>query len=387
MSWFSRTFTFGAMDARSSRWRRLIGVMFGLVYLFYPVIGIVNGKMPFAEAAWQVVALAAFVVTYVTTVLTASDDEDERNPLTVPLLGVLTAMAAGYPLVFGAGWLALPIYVTVIFSMGLPPRAALPAVGGMALIVVVVGLVKGADKGTLSLLVMEVLTLGLLFMGVRNTRLLVFQVRQAQKEVARLAANEERLRISRDLHDLLGHSLSLIVLKSELARRLAEQGDERAVQEVADIESVARQALVEVREAVTGYRQRSLSEEIDGARSALAAAGVELTVRTSGTPLPDVLDGLLGWAVREAVTNVVRHARATRCEITLTYGKAGALLEVADNGVSGPYQPGSGLTGLMERVGAAGGSVEAEPAAAGFRLRIVVPRQPAMPEAGQPVPV
>ncbi|GII32093.1 sensor histidine kinase [Planotetraspora mira] len=387
MSWFSRTFTFGAMDARSSRWRRLIGIMFGLVYLFYPVVDIVKGKVPFAEAVWQVVALVAFVGTYVTTVLTASDDHDERNPLTVPLLSVLTAMAVGYPLVFGAGWLALPIYVTIIYSMGLPPRAALPAVGGMVLVVVVVGLVEGADKGTLALLVMEVLTLGLLFMGVRNTRLLVFQVRQAQKEVGRLAVNEERLRIARDLHDLLGHSLSLIVLKSELARRLAEQGSERAIQEVADIESVARQALVEVREAVTGYRRRCFSEEIDGARSALAAAGVELTVRTSGTPLPDTLDGLLGWAVRESVTNVVRHARATRCEITLTYGKAGALLEVADNGVSGPYQPGSGLTGLMERVGAAGGSVEAEPAAAGFRLRVVVPRQPAEPEAGQPVPV
>jgi two-component system sensor histidine kinase DesK len=387
MGWFSRTFTFGAMDARSSRWRRSIGIMFGLVYLCYPVVDIVNGKVPWDEAAWQIIALVAFVAAYVTTVLTASDDHEERNPLTLPLLGVLTLMAAGYPLVFGAGWLALPIYVSVVFSMGLPPRSALPAVGGMAAILIVDGLIKNADGGTLTLLVMEVLTLGLLFMGVRNTRLLVFQVRQAQKEVARLAANEERLRIARDLHDLLGHSLSLIVLKSELARRLAEQGSDRAVQEVADIESVARQALVEVREAVTGYRRRCLSEEIDGARAALAAAGVELTVRTSGTPLPDALDGLLGWAVREAVTNVVRHARATRCEITLTYGKAGALLEVDDNGVSGPYQPGSGLTGLTERVGAAGGSVEVDPTAAGFRLRVVVPRQPAKPEAGQPVAV
>jgi two-component system, NarL family, sensor histidine kinase DesK len=387
MGWFSRTFTFGAMDARSARWRRLIGVMFGLVYLCYPVVDIVSGKVPWDEARWQVVALVAFVATYVTTVLTATDDEEERNPLTLPLLGVLTLMAAAYPLVFGAGWLALPIYVSVVFSMGLRPRLALPAVGGMVAIVIVDGLIKHADGGTLSLLVIEVLTLALLFMGVRNTRLLVIQVRQAQSEVARLAANEERLRIARDLHDLLGHSLSLIVLKSELARRLAEQGSDGAVREVADIESVARQALVEVREAVTGYRQRCLSEEIDGARAALAAAGVELTVRTSGTPLPDELDGLLGWAVREAVTNVVRHARATRCDITLTYGKAGALLEVADNGVSGPYQPGSGLTGLTERVGAAGGSVEVDPAAAGFRLRVVVPRQPAKPEAGQPVAV
>ncbi|GII51700.1 two-component sensor histidine kinase [Planotetraspora thailandica] len=386
MGWFSSIFVFGTADARSSRWRRLIGIMFGFVYLFYPVLGIYDGRVTGSEAAVQIVALALFVGAYLATVLSAPDDHEERNRWTPPLLGVITVMALAYPLFFGGEWLALPIYVSIVYSMALPPRHALPGVGGMALIVLADGLITKTDGGTLTLLIVEIFTLGLLFMGVRNTRLLVFQVRQAQQEVARLAATEERLRIARDLHDLLGHSLSLIALKSELARRLAEQGSERVVREVADIEEVARQALAEVREAVSGYRKRCLSEEIDGARTALAAAGVELTVRTAGTPLPDALDGLFGWAVREGVTNVIRHARATRCEITVTYGKAGALLEIADNGVGGPYQPGSGMTGLTERVGAEGGSVEADPSPAGFRLRVVVPNRPAEPDrsGGEP---
>ncbi|MCT9932770.1 sensor histidine kinase [Planotetraspora sp. A-T 1434] len=375
MSRLARIFTFGGMDDKLNRWRRLVGMSFGLVYLFYPISDIVGGKVTGSAAVWQSVALASFVVTYVLTVLSPRGYE-EKSRWTLPLLGLTTVMAAVYPLLFSGGWLALPIYTTVVYAMALPPRGALAGIGGMAAIVLIDGQVTNADGGAISMLLLQVVTLGVLFVSVRNTRVLIVKLRNAQSEVARLAANEERLRIARDLHDLLGHSLSLIVLKSELARRLAEQGSERAAQEVADIESVARQALVEVREAVTGYRQRSLTDEIDGARAALAAAGVEVTVRTAGTPLPDDLDGLFGWAVREAATNVIRHARATRCEINLTYGEAGAVLEVADNGKAGPYQPGSGLTGLTERVGTAGGSVEAAPMPAGFRLRVVVPRRP-----------
>ncbi|WP_214410809.1 sensor histidine kinase [Sphaerisporangium fuscum] len=366
-------FTFGGTDERPSRWRRLIGLSVGLIYLFYPASDITSGATTGTEAYWAVASLVAFLVSYVATVLSPRG-YGRPSPWTLPLLCLTTLMAVVFPLVFGGAWLTLPVYIAIMLSMALPPRQAFAGVGCMALIVLVEGLIVGAGDA-IPVLELQVVTLGVLFMSIRNTRMLVVELRQAQDEVARLAASEERLRIARDLHDLLGHSLSLIVLKSELAGRLAEQGSDKAVGEIRDVESVARLALQEVREAVTGYRRRGLSEELDNARSALAAAGVRAVVRTLGTPLPDVLDGLFGWAVREGVTNVVRHAGASSCEITVAFQDGGASMEIDDDGTqAGPCRPGSGLTGLTERVQAAGGTVEAGPRpGGGFRLRVAVP--------------
>ncbi|MEU8268414.1 sensor histidine kinase [Sphaerisporangium sp. NPDC049002] len=374
MSRLRDLFTFGGTENKPSRWRRLMGMSFGLVYLFYPLSDITSGNVTGLRAYAEVAALVGFVTCYIATVMSPKN-YGEPGRWTLPLLGLTALMAIVFAILFGGGWLALPIYVTVVISMALPPRQALAGMLAMAAVVVAGGFVTGADGGTISLLVLQVVTLGVLFMSVRNTRILVVELHRAQGEVARLAAGEERLRIARDLHDLLGHSLSLIVLKSELAGRLSEQGSPRAAEEIRDIESVARLALQEVREAVTGYRQRGLSEEIDNARAALDAAGMAAVVRMSGTPLPDALDGLLGWAVREGVTNVVRHARADRCEIIVSYEDGAATLEISDNGPhAGPYEAGSGLCGLAERVEAAGGSVDAgSRPGGGFRLRVLVP--------------
>ncbi|MFE7438888.1 sensor histidine kinase [Streptomyces chartreusis] len=199
----------------------------------------------------------------------------------------------------------------------------------------------------------------------------VRQLRTAREELARRAVEEERLRFSRDLHDLLGHTLSVIVVKSEAARRLAE-GDVAAAQaQLNDIEAVGRQALTEIREAVTGYRQGSLSTELDRAVSALRAAGIEPVVRRSGPPLVPQTEALLGWVVREAVTNVVRHSAAVRCEIVVA-GSGGerVRLTVTDDG-GGGGQPGAegdtgagtGLKGLTERLATAGGTLTAGPGA------------------------
>ncbi|WP_371659597.1 sensor histidine kinase [Streptomyces sp. NBC_00280] len=207
----------------------------------------------------------------------------------------------------------------------------------------------------------------------------VRELRAAREELARRAVEEERLRFSRDLHDLLGHTLSVIVVKSEAARRLAPRNMDAALLQITDIESVGRQALTEIREAVTGYRQGSLATELDRADSVLTAAAVTPVIHRSGPPLPSPTEVLLGWVVREAVTNVLRHSGATRCEITVegsgleSSGLEGAgervRLTVADNGTGvklpvGAAQPGiggTGLKGLTERLAAAGGSLSAGP--------------------------
>ncbi len=203
----------------------------------------------------------------------------------------------------------------------------------------------------------------------------VRELRAAREELARRAVEEERLRFSRDLHDLLGHTLSVIVVKSEAARRLAERDIEAALGQITDIESVGRQALTEIREAVTGYREGSLSTELDRARSALTAAGIEPVVRRSGPPLAPQTEALLGWVVREAVTNAVRHSGADRCEITVAGAAERVRLTVSDNGCGTPVASGrpgaapgvggTGLKGLTERLAAAGGSLRAAPAPRG----------------------
>jgi two-component system sensor histidine kinase DesK len=160
----------------------------------------------------------------------------------------------------------------------------------------------------------------------------VRDLRAAREELARQAVERERLRFSRDLHDLLGHTLSVIVVKSEAARRLAPRDVDAALAQITDIEAVGRQALTEIREAVTGYREGSLTTELDRARSALTAAGVEPAFDQSGPPLAPQTAALLGWVVREAVTNVVRHSDATRCEITVSGAAERVRLTVTDNG-------------------------------------------------------
>ncbi|MFG2221931.1 sensor histidine kinase [Streptomyces sp. NPDC048644] len=199
-----------------------------------------------------------------------------------------------------------------------------------------------------------------------------------RQELAHSAVEKERLRFSRDLHDLLGHTLSVVVVKAEAVRRLAPRDLDAALVQVTDIEAVGRQALTEIREAVSGYREGSLTTELDRARSMLEAAGIDPVVRQSGPPLPPQTGALLGWVVREGVTNTVRHSGATRCEIEVRGDADRARLTVTDDGrgpagTPGPYG-GSGLKGLAERLAAAGGTLEAGPdGRRGFRLIAELP--------------
>jgi two-component system sensor histidine kinase DesK len=205
-------------------------------------------------------------------------------------------------------------------------------------------------------------------------------LREARSELAELAVADERLRFARDLHDLLGHDLSLIALKAELAGKLLPTGAEAAATEVDDIKDLTRNALGQVREAVDGYRRPTLAGELAGARVALEAAGIDLRVEDrSGTLDPEV-ESVLAWAVREGATNVIRHSGARHASIRVRPGLAGAEVEITDdgrggNGVNGSgADPGHGLDGLLERARTIGGGLEAGAAPeGGFRLRVSVP--------------
>ncbi|MFC5382335.1 sensor histidine kinase [Aquipuribacter nitratireducens] len=198
------------------------------------------------------------------------------------------------------------------------------------------------------------------------------RLRRADAEIERLAALAERERIGRDLHDLLGHTLSVVVVKVELAGRLVPLDAERAAAEVHDIEQIAREALGEVRTAVAGYRAGGLDAELARAHRALTAAGVDVDVDVELPALPAAHESVLALAVRECVTNVVRHAAATAARIDGALDGGTAVLEVTDDGRGADGPEGAGLTGMRERVSALGGAVDVT-VADGTRVRVELP--------------
>jgi two-component system sensor histidine kinase DesK len=180
----------------------------------------------------------------------------------------------------------------------------------------------------------------------------------AQEEIERVAKIAERERIARDLHDLLGHTLSVIVLKSELASKIADRDLPRALNEIRDVERISRNALTEVRQAISGYRGERLQDELATGREALEAAGVAVVTHIEPVGLGRDQERTLAFALRESITNVIRHAGARRCEIRLSRNGQGLVLAIADDGVGGASEEGSGLSGMRARVTALGGTLE-----------------------------
>ncbi len=180
---------------------------------------------------------------------------------------------------------------------------------------------------------------------------------EARAELARLAAENERIRIARDLHDLLGHSLTTITVKAGLARRLGAIDTGRANQEIAEVEVLARQSLADMRAAVTNYRDVTLTGELATGRELLRAAGIAADLPRAADLVEPAHQELFGWVIREGLTNIVRHAHASTCTVRLTPSS----VEIVDDGVGGSAAAGNGLSGLTERVAAAGGVVDAGP--------------------------
>ena len=195
---------------------------------------------------------------------------------------------------------------------------------------------------------------------------------RAHEEIEHLAKVAERERIARDLHDVLGHTLSVIILKSELAGKLMERDPQRAGREIREVEGISRQALGEVRDAIRGYRSQGLMAELGQAKSTLETAGVAVKCDAATIALPALHEGVLSLAVREAVTNVVRHAQARHCSVRLEQQNGSCRLEIEDDGRGGSQNEGNGLRGMRERVEMLGGTLHRD-SEAGTRLTITLP--------------
>ncbi|MDQ1038978.1 two-component system sensor histidine kinase DesK [Streptomyces sp. V3I8] len=308
------------------------------------------------------IGLFVFNSLYIHVVFRAFSKEARESRSTrraLLALGVVTCLLGG---LYGGSWLLFfPLLGLAAGAVVRGPWLGRTGIGLSVLAGVVAGLRDGwgAVNVAYGTFLSTMVTAAILSLSDA-----VRELRSAREELARRAVEEERLRFSRDLHDLLGHTLSVIVVKSEAARRLAPRDLDAALVQVCDIESVGRQALTEIREAVTGYREGSLAADLDRARSALLAAGIEPVVRQSGPPLPARAEALLGWVVREAVTNAVRHSGATRCEIAVDGSAERVRVSVSDDGTgvsdtSGTGPAGTGLKGLAERLAAAGGALGA----------------------------
>ena len=200
---------------------------------------------------------------------------------------------------------------------------------------------------------------------------------KAHELAEQLARTAERERIARDLHDLLGHTLSVIVLKSELAAKLADRNPARAAIEIREVEQISRNALAEVRQAIHGYRGEGLAAELENGRKALESAGVALEADVEPLPLGADEERALALGLREALTNIVRHARATACRVTLVREAKDIVLTVSDDGVGGELVEGAGLSGMRTRLGAIGGRLHVDGSSGGARLVLSVPAREA----------
>lgn len=341
------------------------------VLLLSPALSLHGGG---ALIAFQVALIAVLAGTAVTVVLTSHRRDSSPAPYaTLSVLVAATVAGASQGSAWLPTWTLLALTVPSVLRgwwLGL----ALPAVAaGSMWAAWYAGPASVEQVGSVGLVV--------LLAGVANTVILklietVAELRRTREELARRAVSEERERFSRDLHDLLGHSLSVMVVKAQAVRRLVERDPAAAAVHAEDVERVGREALVGVREAVDAMRAPSLDDELDGARRALDAAGIRAEVTGEGTAIPDQVEELFAWVVREGTTNVLRHSGASRCRFEVANGDGRLTLTVTDDGAGGPaVQQGrqGGLDGLRHRLVAAGGRLDVDPDAEGFRLTAQMP--------------
>jgi two-component system sensor histidine kinase DesK len=341
------------------RWvRARIGAVIGLLFLSWPLRDAVTSSRPVAYRLLILAAVAAYAVCFLTVIWRNTPRlHGNRAPVTI---GLSVLVGSGLCFVYGQAWLTLMTSFTIAMLLfnsrtrTWPYIVVLTPVAEMAASRWVFG-----DHSWHPLAMgLQAALIGMIQAAFYLQVAAKVELRRVRADLARLAVSEERLRIARDLHDILGQQLSAVSLKAELAARLTTRDPERAAAEMTEVAAVARAALADVRATVAGYRQVSLCGEVETARALLTAARMETAISTC--ELPAALDACGAWLVREAVTNVIRHAGATRCEIGAVRTPGSAVVEVRDNGGtagSGVLTFGNGLNGLSERVGDEGGTL------------------------------
>jgi two-component system, NarL family, sensor histidine kinase DesK len=365
------------------RARRLRQAIIALIICTFVLIPAITGvvRHPRPATIFMLAGSVAFIGITGITLLRPAWAYGRLAPVAWSRLAVIVPLGIALFVVGGEAWvviLALTAAACGSYTATTRPAAGGAVVCGAAGIAVTIQHHYSLGDAAVVILIAPMAAFFAYTAGKRNE--MVATLRQTRAELSRIAAAEERLRIARDLHDLLGHSLSLITLKAELSRRMIATDAESATREMTELEAVARQSLSDVREAVAGYRQPDLATELGAARQLLTAAGLECQIISpAGLSLPGEMDAVLAWTVREGVTNVVRHSRATSAAVRISPAGQGVMAEITDNGRGhGPGPAGSGLAGLGERVRQLGGSLIAGPApSAGFRLQVTLPAQAA----------
>ncbi len=366
------------LDARNPQAVRAVAAIVWLAFIVFPLANAIGKHGTALERILVIAGAAVFVALYVLLVLHWRGHP--RAPMPLLVFALMLAVSAALTIWQASGWGFLFTYCAAC--------AALVASGGLRAVVVcavlagVCSAIGGADGGTVISYVASSAGIGMLMLVMRDLRVRNMELNEARAELANMAVAEERERFARDLHDLLGHSLSVIALKAELAGRLLADGPPAAANEVAELEQVARAALGEVRDAVSGYRQPTLDRELAGARVALTAAGIQADVHESRVSLDPAVEAVLAWAVREGATNVIRHSGARHCTFRVSASLTDAGVEVIDDG-HGTTANGNGAGGADGAVapsgvgaGEVGGAVAPSDDGAGEAVAAGVPSRP-----------
>ena len=343
-----------------------------LYYLFYAIFLFVEPAVKHAGwAEWgrTLAVFAIFLVLYVAYVV-------RPGPLGIWCVAGIAALGFAYwP--FAGGAASFFIYAAALLGFVFKPKSAFVALGALLLGMAIESLVLNHEVWFWAPPMLIALAIGAIDIQIGAEKRADAKLRLAHDEIERLAKVAERERIARDLHDVLGHTLSVIVLKSELASRLVEHDQARAKAEMAEVEQIARDALAEVRHAIRGYRTGSLAEEFARARATLETAGIQTQcetdqIRRDGSKLSAAQETVLALVVREAVTNVVRHSGARNCRIIFGQDARSYNLRIEDDGRGGTAEEGNGLRGMRERVEALYGTMTHD-GSHGTKLSITLP--------------
>jgi two-component system sensor histidine kinase DesK len=360
------TRSIGLDDRRPTGRRRWeLGALIAQLFMIPFYVAVVTGDLSIGTKIWALLLLAAFTIGYI---VLPGRCFDSPLPVKVAVTGALMALTIPLFAVVGSAAATMWIFVAVVGGMFYAAPVALGLGVLLAAAMLLVDLSYGDPLGWELALTMIALTA---FMAgfVGNIRLNI-ELRRTRDELAVAAVAAERERIGRDLHDILGHSLTAITVKAGLARRLVGRDDVAAATEIGDVERLAREALADVRATTSGFREVSLATALAVAGNVLQAAGIAARLPATVDDVDPSARVLFGYVVREAVTNVVRHAHARTCTITV----GARSVEIVDDGAGGAAAPGNGLSGLAERVRAAGGTLTAGPRpGGGFAVLATVP--------------